>query len=214
MNEYNNEQKKRESFEEKKCVCTSTHGLFVPNRQLSTIVAFIMLIPFMSFLGGYFFGIHFGAEDFTHRVEQESFTDQIYASLCVTPQEKDENCVVTQDESIEPAQAVDIDASSIAGTPENNDKASIVEPTLSKERFYAQLIGFGTSRAANNFVQRMEEDGITTSIKTRKSKTSKGKVVSWYQVVTEPYANKSELLRIVERIKEKEKIKDIQIVTC
>jgi cell division protein FtsN len=210
MNEYNNNSKKQESFEEKKCVCTSTHGLFVPNRQLSTIVAFIMLIPFMSFLGGYFFGSQYGAQEFADRAEQESFTDQIYASLCVTPQDKDENVCVALEENNGIEQAVDAEAISI----EQNDTQITTEPNKSQEQFYAQLIGFGTSRAAHNFVQRMEKEGISTHVKTRKSKTAKGKVISWYQVVTEAYNNKAELLQLVNRIKEKENIKDTPIVTC
>jgi len=205
MNEYN-ENKPKDPISEQKCVCASAHGLFVPNRQLSSIVAFIMLIPFVSFLAGYFFGGQHSAEEFTSKIEQESFTDQIYASLCVTQPEKEADNYVVADAA---GQQVEQPKESVEVV-----EVSPVEPTDPQESYYAQLIGFGTSQAANRFVQRMEKKGISTQIKVRKSKTANGRVVSWYQVVTEPYSDKNQLTQLVEKIKKEEKLNDAPIVTC
>lgn len=202
MNEH--ETNHKDPICEQKCVCTSSHGLFVPNRQLSSIVAFIMLIPFVSFLAGYFFGSQHSAEEFTGKIEQESFTDQIYASLCVTQPEKDEESYAVADASSEQAEQEEAAVEVVEDPP-------AVEP---QESYYAQLIGFGTAQAANRFVQRMERKGVSTQVKVRKSKTANGRVVSWYQVVTEPHTDKKQLTELVERIKKEEKLSDAPIVTC
>ena len=80
--------------------------------------------------------------------------------------------------------------------------------------YYAQLIGFGTQKAADNFVKKLERKGIQAKVHTRQSKSARGKNYYWYQVVTELYDNKNELEIVVNCIKNDEKIHDVRIVTC
>lgn len=64
------------------CECTSSHGLYVKNRQLSWVVASVILLNFCLFMGGYFLGQKNAVSDFSDKIEQESFSDQIYSSMC------------------------------------------------------------------------------------------------------------------------------------
>lgn len=79
--------------------------------------------------------------------------------------------------------------------------------------YYAQLIGFGTVEAADQFVNRITRKGFPAKVEKRTSKTAKGKKVSWYQVVTDAYLDKAHLERVVQMIVWQEKLKDVRIVT-
>jgi septal ring-binding cell division protein DamX len=64
------------------CQCKSTHGLYVHNRQLSWVVASVILMNFCLFVGGYFWGQKNAIDTFANKIDQETFSDQIYSSLC------------------------------------------------------------------------------------------------------------------------------------
>lgn len=85
---------------------------------------------------------------------------------------------------------------------------------IASNRYRAQLIGFGTLRAAQQFVDRLQQKNIPVRICERHSKTAQGKKVIWYQVTTEPFDNKKELTAFVNRIQKEERLKDICIVAC
>ena len=71
--------------------------------------------------------------------------------------------------------------------------------------YIALLAGYGTQRAAQQFVQNLEKKGIKAEVKKRVSTNSKEKR-AWYQVVTQKYGNRSELADLVERLKREEHI--------
>jgi cell division protein FtsN len=96
-----------------------------------------------------------------------------------------------------------------------NINQNIATPDEGEQKhYYAQLIGFGTEKAAEQFVKRLASNGVTTEIKKRVSKTVKGRTSYWYQVVTTAYANKDDLSRIVDKLVKEEKLKDVCIRTC
>ncbi|HLX54292.1 MAG TPA: hypothetical protein VKR58_10140, partial [Aquella sp.] len=63
------------------CYCTDDRGLFVPNRQLSAAIAGLLFLFFSCFIVGYFLGKRSSVEQFTQKMCQESFSDQIYTSV-------------------------------------------------------------------------------------------------------------------------------------
>ncbi len=83
-----------------------------------------------------------------------------------------------------------------------------------KPSYLAELIGFGSLSSAQAFVDRLEKKGIKVSIKKRDSKSARGKLVSWYQVVTQPYDSHENLMRVVDVVKRDERLKGVHIITC
>lgn len=65
------------------CVCSSASGLFVPNRELSYCVAGGILGLFFVFMAGFFWGQQYAIKDFLHKLDQDSFSDQVASSLYV-----------------------------------------------------------------------------------------------------------------------------------
>ena len=228
-----NNNKTKENLEaatQKKCVCSSLQGLFIPNRQLSLAVSGCIAMLFLSFMTGYFFGGQHAAQDFMHQVNHVSFNDQMSASLCALTKE----CAMVNDngnDSSTNSNTIDDDASFQECVRDNAHdlsdhsliKVELKEDVLSvpaldikksEKRFYAQLIGFGTQQAAQRFAKKLESRHIPVEINKHSSRTAKGKTINWYQVVTVPYEDKQQLLSIVDAIQKTEKIQDIRIIGC
>lgn len=200
----------------KVCHCSDDQGLFVPNRQLSVVIALLLLLGFSVFMAGYFLGKKKAVEEFTAKVREEAFADQIYTTVLATPQEDQQPVAVNTllvtniDENISsPSINQDIVATL---RPAQGDR---VEDKKSEDKgYYAQLIGFGTEKAAQHFVKKLAIRGIETEVKKRISKTVKGHTSYWYQVITAVYSNKNDLLALVDRLAKEENIKDACIRNC
>ena len=95
-----------------------------------------------------------------------------------------------------------------------NTSAQDCQKDLLKEEYYAELVGFGSKTSANVFCNRLKKRGIAVVLKKRRSKTSRGRNVDWYQAITEKFDNKSDLVAFVDIIKDKENLKGIKIVQC
>lgn len=231
------------------CMCTDTTGLFVPNRELSYCVAGGLLGLFFVFMAGFFWGQQHAIKDFLHKLNQDSFADQVASSLYVltdnplelTDQETDQEENGDGDDTDSESSEGDEDDGSgdndgnTEKAENNNDRNSeaikqlvenntTVNTTLAATltgqnnevatRYYAQLIGFGTAQAADQFVNRITKRGFPAKVEKRTSKTTRGKKVSWYQVVTDVYVDKADLEKVIEIIVWQEKLKDVRIVTC
>jgi hypothetical protein len=212
---------------EQGCHCSSTQGLFVPNRHLSFLVAGLLFLFFGIFMTGYFWGKKNVVEQFAVQVEQDAFADQVYTSVIATAttdesfapsafakadalESKQEihTLLITDAEIIEAAPGLSINQEIVV----ENDTSLMAENSIT--RYYAQLIGFGTEKAAQAFVKKLSAKGIETEVRQRASKTVKGRTSHWYQVVTCAYANKDELVKLVDRITKEENIKDASIRAC
>ena len=212
MNKWEDSFKKNEQ----PCYCSSNQGLFVPNRQLSLIVAGMLFLAFCIFMTGYFLGKKTIAEQFSEKMQKEAFADQVYTTILANAQEDGQaninTLLVTDADIVEKSHIVEqtTDQEMLIAQEENSDSHEIIQPTF----YYAQLIGFGTEKAAHLFVNKLALKGIDTEIKKRVSKTVKGRTSYWYQVVTPAYANKNELTEVVNRIAKEENIKDASIRIC
>ena len=81
-----------------------------------------------------------------------------------------------------------------------------------KTQHYAQLAGFSSLKNAEAFVVRLNKKQIPVLIKERVSRTAKGRSVTWYQVVTEPYEDQDALNSVVDILKKEEKLHDVRIM--
>ncbi len=191
------------------CRCISNQGLFVPNRQLSAIIAALLFVAFCIFISGYFLGKKYAAEQFTAAIRQDSFADHIYTSVLSTTPEQAEtnNDLLTTTVAQNPVATQEL---LVAQEP----IASLSDVSDLTQNYYAQLIGFGTEKAAQQFVSKLAAKGTLTEVKKRASKTVKGKTSYWYQVVTPAYADKYELSTLVDKIAKEENLKDVCIKVC
>lgn len=226
------------------CQCDSLQGLFMRNRQLSLVVAAVLLMNFGLFMGGYFLGQKNAIALFSSRMDQESFGDQIYSSLCSLCDdgqiEEDEEVSDGSQDSVDinEQDQADVNAAgqSLISTNESDSKAASTalgqyctaihldaqdaaddessEVVGQSTEYFAQLAGFGTARAAQQFAQRLLRQEIQVVVKKRQSRSSRGKFVSWYQVVTEKFDDRDQLQALVQRLEKEEKLKGVHIVSC
>ena len=183
-------------------------------RQCGFALAGVIGALFIIFITGYFYGQKSAAEQFTYRIDQESLADQVYSSLCGLYDNKTEP--ETGGQADEDAEKIEL-AEDIEVAP----GATAIESSLIQEQesingpaYYAQLVGFGTRGAAEKCIERLAKAGYNVALEERISKNKRGVTITWYQVVTSHYGDKSGLLADVEHIKKLEKIKDVRIITA
>ena len=214
-----NEKKNDESMD--------SQGLYIPSRQTGAVVASVILLGFVLFVTGFFWGQKDAVSSFTNKIEQESFGDQIYSSLCAlcdsqgdVEEDEDHNDeTYSEKEAIEQSdeKAVDGTESASCDSQEdgNNTEAHEIQGTTPEmPEYYAQLAGFGTMRAAQHFATRLQKKDVSVIVKKRQSRSSRGKFVAWYQVVTEKFTDKGDLEALVKRLEYEEKLNDVRVETC
>lgn len=197
------------------------NGLFIPSRQVSAYTALLLVFVGSVFMAGYFLGKKQGVDQLVAKIEQDSFSDQIYASFCAlyehAPSEK-AAIVTTKAPSLDgelPAKEKGpklLQKEAVAVAQHASEQTSSEAKPSSK--FYAQLIGYGTKKAAESFVQKLEKKGVTTFVKTRSSQTAQGKKTTWYQVVTEHFDDRDSLEEMTHKVAREERIQGIRIIAC
>lgn len=195
-------------------------------RQMSLLCAGMLLACFFVFMAGYFLGKKAATQQFLYKIEQESLADQIYSSMCILSDNKDEiensenNDDTDENDSLDGAENSAAEPEEPAAKSQSvaaieiQQKSTNEASTAKKTTYCAQLAGFGLLLPAQRFAQRLNEKGYKVHVVERHSKTAKGKSVSWYQVVTQPFEEKSDLLRIVNILKKSEHLSGVQIVTA
>lgn len=214
------------------CICKSYAGLYIPQRELSYCVAGGILALFFVFMAGFFWGKQCAMKDFMHKLNQDVFADQVAASLYLLadPAKQDSIVHMSVDGNAQLLHEHDEhgrenDSSSDndtlpelladEGLGESTEVLDVSAETSTPERFYyAQLIGFGTFTAADQFVKRITRRGFSVKVEKRYSKTARGKTLVWYQVITDMYTDKAYLEDVVAVLMKQEKLKDVRIVDC
>jgi hypothetical protein len=196
------------------CICSEQTGLFIANRQVALIVASCLTIFFFTFIIGFFAGQRYAIGQFARKLDQESFADHIYSSICSLCDQPEQSADESgcDEEGEEAAEEVASDAAE--ETVKDSDLAVSGVNGENKEHYFAQLIGFGSEKAAQRLTQRLKDQGLPVLISTHKSRTARGKTITWYQVVTEPFDNKEELSTLVERIVKQERLHNVVIASC
>jgi hypothetical protein len=212
-------------------------GLFIPNKQVSWLVATLIGIAFVCFALGYFWGHRRALERFVAKIEEESFADRINYALYTMndrdmsefeqdPEDTNGTAPIEevsngddQEEVIE-EQEMSSDESTTKKESEkvqepasqciqNNTPEEIASSTTV---FVAPLAGFGTLHAATDFLKRVQLIDPASVIEKKVSKTSKKRSITWYQVITGEFDTKEDLEKFLSVIKKREHIKNIEIM--
>jgi len=194
-------------------------NLIIEKRQASWLIASLLFIGVLLFISGYIIGKKRAVQEFAHQVVNDSFLDQAHHSLYsmyghTQPQEEEKEGE-GEEETVSAALPKDTEGSILGATQMSAapmPAAIPVEPAKiePKMHFYSELIGFGSKRTAESFVKRVTSLGIPVILKERVSK-NKGRVVTWYQVITPEYDSEQELQRVIAIIKRAEHLKTVLI---
>jgi len=188
-------------------------NLILSRRQSSLLVAAAIFVAFFIFTLGYFLGTKHATDEFVAQVNQETFADQIFASVHSLSKEKDKKATAAVESAEVPA-AVALTQPIQGVSPE----ASVSVTTLADQtvhHYAAELIGFGTEKAAQQFIDRVAKTAtINLELRKRVNTNRRGKAITWYQVVTKRYADRAELDELLATITKTEKLHDINIVPC
>jgi hypothetical protein len=212
--------------QESKCLCHGKQGIFFDKRQTSRIVALLLLIAVFVFVGGYFWGQRVAIDQLLNTIERDSFADQIYYSMNSLYDQKDgesgdgdsgedeaESQNESGDEGVVESTVKKSSGAPVQSVPAEQKKNELSSATQKHEKkYYAQLAGFGAQKSAQQLVNQLARRGITVKILKKQSKTARGKVVVWYQVVTKDFSDPQELNALLATIKKHEKLHDMRVV--
>jgi cell division septation protein DedD len=181
-------------------------------RQLSLLIAGLLAFTFFIFISGYFLGKKKAAEEFSYKADQESLADQIYSSMCVLYDAKDESEDVEENEQEnENSQNSEVLEKKEEIIPEVENSTTTQESTGPK--YFAALAGFSSTTLADGkkMLNRLKGRGFEVQMVERTSKTAKGQSHAWHQIITAPFTNREELKEIVGQIAKLEHIKEKNI---
>lgn len=154
-------------------------------RHTSWVIAGLLALVTFAFVVGFLWGRRAQMREETERIADEAFVDKARSAVLQGGQQ----------ETMLPPQVPEKVEEENAPTTE----------TESNVLWVAQLAGFGQLGRAQAVVSRLKKLGIQTRVETRKGKKGKRRVV-WYQVVTEPHADRQELELLVQRLKTIERL--------
>jgi len=204
--------------------CGNRDGIFVQNRYASWYIALLLGVLFFTFIVGYFWGKKAATNQYMVETETQAQVDRdhVAAYVAALELEKDSEPVVVA--TIAPEGVPEVQAlTELAGEVEQKDTLVQVDtcPVIqqlddesSAQQYFAQLIGFGTKRAAQKFVDKLKSKDVPVRLKERTSVSAKGKPITWYQVVTHTFTNRDKLAELVDQLSAQEKLSDVRIVSC
>jgi hypothetical protein len=208
---------------EKKCMCAGKEGLFLEKTVLNRLFAVAIVCALFIFVAGYFWGKKTATDQLITAIEKDSFADQIYYSMCSIYDQKDDDGaepdVVSGEEEGEGTDAQE--NGSAVSAPEEKESSTVTpaaaapKPKIAQKptkRYQANLAGFGSQQAAQQFVATLSKNNIKTKICKRSSKTARGRAVNWYQVVSDEYTDKVAFTQMVKNAKRCGKLRDVGVV--
>lgn len=191
----------------RQCICNNKSGFFVTNRQASSTSAMLILFFILVIVVSYIWGQRRAIQEFTNKMVDDSFADKInysYYSL-YGGQFGNENEGDADEQSSDSEEEYQED---LKPCPETS-----VSSKKDDKKYYAELVGFGSAKSAQQFYNRCAKRGQSVKIKQRQSRGSKGKVVTWYQVITDSFSDKSKLEELANKIKKYEHLNQVKVVT-
>lgn len=182
-----------------------TQGLVLSSQELKYGGVALVFVVLFVFAGGYFLGKKRAYEELAVRYDDECFADKVNQSLSSLYEQGD-----NEPSDAEAGNSGEEDACAIVPLADSNElsKDSQDEP---RELAYAQLCGFGTRYMAEAYVNRLKKRAIEAAIIERESRSKKGKMVTWYQVITGTM-DKRELEELVKELKKDDKLSGVQII--
>lgn len=181
--------------------------LVFTKKQTTYVSAGLIIVVVTSFTIGYIVGQKTVLYDFAEQIQENSFVDHVQCSLYAGSQEPardlEHNVVETAEEHEDETE----------GTSQAQTEGDVVEQVpAGDKKFYAQLCGFGSLMTARRFVDRVHRLGIDVILVEKKGRNKKGRVLTWYQVVTPRYADKEKLLKDVEKVQLAEKLQNVTLI--
>lgn len=209
-------------------------GLFIPHRQASWLFSLLLILGFVCFILGYFWGHRRALQRFVAKIEEESFADRINYAL-YTMNDRDMSEFEQEDSSDSSDSGTTDDVNGNEEQEENGEDELVTSekiaptqstgPTEQKEShkvelgdsqratvFVAPLAGFGTLLAATQFAERVKIFDSHITVQKRVSTSKRGRAITWYQVTTGEFENKQDLQKITSTIQQREHIKKIDII--
>lgn len=190
--------------------------LIISLRQVQLFAALCLFGAFTFFALGYFFGQRHALKTLVENATTTAISDEIRTNFYHQAASEDlsKPSLVQQDKKESHNDLVEADQTSSEKITQNLDGQNVslaVQPPVISEQltvdtFYAPLVGFGTEKAAQSFMQRWSDSPVR--IKTQVSRNTKGKEITWYQIVTKPFTDTNELKKFVTHIQKKERLKD------
>lgn len=182
--------------------------LYLTQNQLSYVAASLLIIGFFIFVSGYYLGKKNGTKSFVDQVEKEYISEKTFGPALLGDKidiDKKEN-------------ENDLKGINNKTETEENWSANTLrdeQETIARGTdiyYYAPLAGFGTFKAAKDCESNLTSRGFAVKTVERKSKTSKGQVKTWYQVILLPMEDKQKLINQAEQIKKIAHIKEVNII--
>lgn len=194
----------------------------VSRRLIPGLLSLVLFIVFIAFMIGYFLGVKYTTDEFVTQIRQETLADQLLVSAVgssnVNSASEPEQASSAAAQEVPSAQSAVTVLSAEPVPAETTVSVAAITSTAetvsaAAARYSAELIGFGTKAAAQEFIKRVSAyNPIPLELKERQSKTARGKVIKWYQVVTGKYEQKQELQKLLDTLIKKERLQDIKIV--
>lgn len=177
---------------------TNQEPFIIEQNHLYYGLAMMVAILVLTFGMGYYYGKKYALNEFMNYIEQESFNDKIFNSLCSLYEVDDER----EEEQVNIPEPANLQA----------DEQESIEPVEqpSPRMYYAELAGFAQLKTAQAYRNKLMADGLKVDLVTRTSASSQGKIKNWYQIVTQPYAQKA-LEECINAIALRDHLKDIKI---
>ena len=175
----------------------------ISQQQISTVAALFLIFAFFIFLAGVFWGKKTVLEVTQEQLTSDSFADTIYNAFYVTSYEKKHRAYtldeqrtmqIETNEHLRQSESVPQDSQNES---DNGTDADGVKDIC----YYAPLGSFNTLVEAQRSAQKLNAEKVLVRILERMSKTSSGTTRVWYQLVTEPYADRDELLAMLHCLK-------------
>lgn len=178
-------------FEKKSHTPHNEFKLMLTMRQLSLAVAGLLALSFFIFISGYFLGKKKAIQEFSYHVDQESLADQIYSSMCVLYDAKDDN---EEDEDVQEENET-IETSKLSEQKEEVASETSQKMVNNQKNYKFTLAGFSAAQhdEATKMVARLSKKGFSAQVNEIPSKTSKGKIITWYQVVANVVSGQEDL---------------------
>lgn len=171
-------------------------GVFtLSERETTHVIVGLLLGGFLLFVSGYYLGKRRACEEFAFG-DDVQFAQKVHSAL--------NSLAGRSGESVE-----DEDGEDDAGEGDQ-EEAGVGSPKGAVQS-YAHLCGFGSSAAAQAYVNRLAARKVGAHVAERTSTSSQGRHVTWYQVVTDAM-DRSELCKVVTEIKKCDKLTDVSII--
>lgn len=155
-------------------------------QQVSLAAALVLMLIFLAFMVGQ--GYFLESSILEHSYFLLNSNDSVLEPGRYYAEDLDEYCDQGEMRALVPHQG-----SKQESSKKNDQKVQHVQ------RYYAQLKGFGTVKAAQLLSEQLKRYHIPTLIVKRISRTVSGVEQCWYQVITELYTNKDTLSSITKK---------------